>query len=219
MDEKQQYHSTKELDHILHQVPPDYYQKGILTNRLQRMWHMGKLHAVLDLIDSYKPKKILDVGCAGGWFLSEISKRFPSAKFTGVDVYKPAVLYAGKQYKSLTFITADAHKLPFPDDSFDLVICTEVLEHVINPEEVMMEITRILKKKGVAIIEMDSGNFLFRIIWHWWTNMRKGVWKDAHIHAFTARKLEELLKKSKLRVKKRKSFNFSMAVVFRLEKS
>ncbi len=219
MDEKQHYHSTKELDHILHQVPPDYYQKSIESNILQKRWHTGKLSAVLQSIGSFQPKKVLDVGCAGGWFISEMAKKYPHTKCYGVDVYEPAISYAKKRYEAITFSTADAHKLPYQNESFDLIVCTEVLEHVIDPKNVMDEITRILKKDGIAIIEMDSGNLLFRIIWHWWTNMRKGVWKDSHIHAFTAKKLETLLKKSTLKIKTQRSFNFSMAVVFRLEKS
>lgn len=218
MRAKDHNHSTEELEQILHQVPPDYYQKGIATNLLQRLWHTGKLHAVISSIGRYQPANILDVGCASGWFLNEMAKQFPLAECVGVDAYKPAIMYAQKKYKNIRFIVSDAHKLPFPNNTFDLVICTEVLEHVINPAGVMDEIKRVLKPKGIAVIEMDSGNLLFRIIWHWWTNLRNGVWKDAHIHAFNAEVLETLLKKSKLRLTYKKSFNFSMAIAFRLEK-
>lgn len=209
-----------ELEEIWHQVPPDYYQKGVEKNVLQRLWHKGKLHAVNLLIEEVdvEPRDILDVGCASGWFLSEIAKNYPLAKCTGVDAYKKSIDYGTKQYKNLTLLTIDAHKLPFAKASFDIVICAEVLEHVEHPEIVLSEIKRVLKKDGAAIIEMDTGNVFFQIAWYWWTNMRKGVWKDAHIHAFNTRKLERMIKQTGFIIQKKKIFNKTMAVAFLLKK-
>lgn len=202
---------------ILNQVPPDYYQKGINQNKLQNMWHKGKLRIVLSLIEN-DPQSILDVGSASGWFLNELHKKYPKAKCYGVDKYKKAVDYGNKKYKKLNLKYADAHSLPYKAKSFDLVVCAEVLEHVKDPEKVLKEIKRVLKKDGIAIIEMDSGNFLFRAAWYWWTNMRHGVWQDAHVHLFNVNKLEKIIKKSGFRITKKKIFNFSMGVAFLLEK-
>lgn len=206
------------LEYIWEQVPPDYYQKGIEKNFLQRLWHQRKLEAVSELIGDARPKSILDVGCASGWFLSQIARRFPKAKYIGVDVYKKAIQYAKEHYPSLKFMVADAHSLPFPANSCDIVICTEVLEHVLKPELVISEIKRILKPNGIAVIEMDTGNILFRTVWYWWTNLRKGVWKDSHLHSFNTEKLGKMINKDGLVISKKKIFNFSMAVAFRLEK-
>jgi hypothetical protein len=66
---------------------------------------------------------------------------------------------------------------------------------------------------------MDSGNLLFRLAWYWWTNLRNGVWKDSHIHVFNAKILENLLKKSKMVIVRRKYFNMSMGVAFLMKKT
>lgn len=210
----------KKVGDILHQVPVDYYQKGVSRNILQKIWHTNKLRNVASMIrmSDRHPKRILDVGSASGWFLSELSKKFPRASYYGVDLYKEAVLYGNKLYKNLTLIHSDAHTLPFKKEYFDVVICCEVLEHVEGPDKVLKEIRRVLTKDGIAVIEIDSGNFLFRIVWYWWTNVRKGVWIDSHIHVFTFKKLETLFKKNGFIVKKKKMFNASMGVVFLLEK-
>lgn len=212
-------YSKRQLENTWNQVPPDYYQKGVEKNLLQRLWHMGKLKAVSSAIYAVnkRPKNLLDVGCASGWFLSKLSVKFPKTKYAGLDVYKKAIAYGKKQYPNLHLLTSDAHRIPFPNKSFDIVICCEVLEHVINPEVVLKEIARVLNKKGTAIIEMDTGNFLFSIIWHWWTHLRKGVWKDSHIHIFNTKKLESLISSNGFRIKSKKVFNFSMAVVFVVE--
>lgn len=208
------------LEEVWYQVPADYYQNGVKTNYLQKRWHDGKIKVVMALLNSSRvPATILDVGSASGWFLSELKKHFPESACTGVDIYEPAIAYAKKHYKDIEFRVGDAHKLPFRSATFDLVICTEVLEHVVEPESVVSELARVLKPGGRAVIEMDSGNFLFKMVWYWWTNIRKGVWRDSHIHVFDAEILERLLKKSSMEIIRRKNFNFTMGVAFLMGKS
>lgn len=210
---------TKELKEIWEQVPPNYYQQGVRKNTLQRIWHTNKLRAVHYLMNLYpRPNKILDVGCASGWFLYELSKRFRTAQYFGVDVYAQAIRYGKKRYPSLKLTNADAHMLPYSDKSFDIVVCTEVLEHVEHPKNVIREIKRVLKDDGVGIIEMDTGNFLFRVVWYWWTTIRNGVWKDSHIHVFTTQKLETMLKEAGFLITNKRFFNWYMAVAFAIEK-
>ncbi len=208
------------LEKIWNQVPVDYYQTGIKNNSFQKIWHTGKLRAILDIIEisGVKPKKILDVGCASGWFLSKLAEKYPHFSLVGVDIYKPAIQYGRKVYKNLDLVLADGHKLPFKNNSFDLITCTEVLEHVVEPDKVLEEIKRVLKPNGIAIIEMDSGSFLFTMAWYWWTNLRRGVWRDSHIHTFNTKILENMIKNSGLIITQKKVFNYTMAVVFCLRK-
>ncbi|MEK7060896.1 MAG: methyltransferase domain-containing protein [Patescibacteria group bacterium] len=216
MNDNHKHHSRLDLEEIWDQVPPDYYQNGIKRNFLQYFWHTRKLKSIIDIVD-IEPNNILDVGCASGWFLSEISLVYPKAKCTGVDVYKKAIDYGKKTYKKLKLVQADAHNLPFKKNSFDLVICTEVLEHVVDPEKVLGEIKRVLTNDGIAIVEMDSGNFLFKAVWYLWTNARNGVWHHSHIYQFNAKKLERMIEKNGFAIAQKKSFNFSMAVAFNLK--
>lgn len=202
---------------IIEQVPPDYYQKGVKNNILQRTWHTRKMEEVLGCI-SYYPEKVLDVGCASGWFLSKVKKSYPKSECHGVDIYDKAISYGQKKYNSLTLSVSDAHKLPYKAKSFDLIICTEVLEHVTEPEAVLLEIKRVLKKDGRAVIELDSGSMLFSTVWFLWQLSKGGVWKHAHLHSFTIKKLEKLLKKTGFAVEKRKRFNIGMAMVFLIRK-
>ncbi len=148
--------TAEELKKIWDAVPPDYYQTGIQRNILQRIWHTNKLRTVLSLIP-HKPTTILDVGSASGWFLSEVAKRYQEARSTGIDVYDKAIAYAKKTYPHITFLEADGHTIPLEDNSQDLVLCCEILEHVIDPHQVLSEIQRVLSPNGYAVIEMDSG--------------------------------------------------------------
>lgn len=208
--------SQKELLSIWSQVPPDYYQEGYRHNIFQRIWHKNKLDQVLSCIKQDLVGKILDVGCASGWFLSEISKKRSNLSCFGIDPYKKAIDFGSKKYKSLCLQNADAHNLPFPDNYFDLIICTEVLEHVENPITILSEIKRVLKKNGQAIIEMDTGNKLFQTVWKIWTKHFVGkVWKGAHLQHFTYIKLKNMIKKNGFVISEEKTFNLTMAVLFR----
>lgn len=206
---------NKTLDEIWNDVPPDYYQKGVHHNILQKAWHLNKLKQVLQLMQNQKnPKKILDIGCASGWFLSQIKHNYPQAKCIGIDAYDKAISYGKKMYPELQLVAIDAHKLPFDNRAFDIVICTEVLEHVVSPDQVLQEIKRVLKPNGIAIIEMDSGNLLFQIVWYLWNHLRCGVWKDAHLHKFNSYRLEKLIEANGLYIAQKKLFSYNMAIAF-----
>lgn len=211
----------KKLEKIWWEVPVDYYQKGVTGNILQRLWHRGRLKSVLEMMGDLKFKgketKILDTGCASGWFISEVARRFPQYNFFGVDIYEKAIEQARKYYPGISFSCVDAHHLSFPDNSFNMVICMNVLEHVVNPQQILKEIKRVIKSGGKVIIGMDSENFLFSMSWYLWKKFSGKVWKDAHLHKLKPKDLEELFLKTGLKIQKRKFFNFGMAVIFLLK--
>lgn len=209
--------TKKQHNHIIQQVPVDYYQLGVKNNLFQKMWHLNKLKNVPPYIP-ISSQKILDVGCASGWFISQISKRFSKTKCFGLDIYDKAIVYAKERYPHIEFKIADAHRIPYKRETFDVVVCTEVLEHVDDPEVVFLEIKRVLKKRGRVIVELDSGSLLFSMVWYLWRKFNGKVWNDSHVHSFNVRKLEQLSKKCGFLVVEKKRFNLGMAMVFVLTK-
>jgi len=199
--------------HIIEQVPVNYYQKGIEKNIFQRFWHSNKLKAVVEFTPN-SPKRILDVGCASGWFVSELSKRFAKARCYGIDIYDKGIKFAERTYPKIEFKVADAHKIPYKKNTFDLVVCTEVLEHLDDPKSAILEIKRVLKRGGLAIVELDSGNLLFSIVWYIWRKFSGKVWKDSHLHSFNIKKLEKMIESCNLKILRKQKFNFGMAIVF-----
>lgn len=210
--------NQRELKKIWNQVPPDYYQSGIERNLLQRFWHSQKINTFKKIVIGKNFSKILDVGCASGRMANEIWKIYPRSKVVGVDTYKKALDFGHKRYPHIKFIHSDAHKLPFRSNSFDLIICYEVIEHVVNPIDVLSEIKRVVKKDGLAIVVMDSGNLLFRIIWLIWENTKGKVWRGAHLHPFHHTELEDVINKSGLTIKNKIFSHFGMEVSFVLKK-
>lgn len=205
--------SQKKLREIWAQVPPDYYDQGIKKNIFQKLWHTLKLKQVLTLLPK-DAKRVLDVGCSSAILTAAVAKTLPESSVTGLDSYSAAIDFARKKYPHITFVVADAHNLPFGDKIFDLVICTETLEHVSNPQKSLLEMKRVLGKNGRAIISMDSGSLLFRIIWFIWTKTRGRVWQGAHLHEFNTQILENLIRQSGFKIAKKNISHLGMAVTF-----
>lgn len=208
----------RQLSKIWQRVPPDYYDHGIGGNILQRFWHTHKIKVFKESIKGRSFKRILDVGCAGGNMTDRIYKMFPGSKVIGVDVYKDAIDYARKKYPNIKFMVADAHKLPFKDDSFDLIICYETIEHLVNPLRALREIRRAVARNGVVGLEMDSGSLLFRIVWWFWEKTKGRVWRGAHLHPFHHTELERVIKKAGFRIIRKKLSHMGMAISFLLNK-
>ncbi len=133
-------------------------------------------------------------------------------------MYQKAIEYAKKRYPQITFLVADAHKLPFKANSFDLVVSYETIEHVTDPPKILAEIRRVLKDNGLTIIAMDSGNWLFRIVWFIWERSKGKIWQGAHLHPFHHTELEQTIKDSRFIVKEKIFTHLGMEVTFVLKK-
>ncbi len=127
-------------------------------------------------------------------------------------------MFAKKNYPAIKFKVANAEKLLFKSSTFDLITFYETIEHVENPKKVLKELRRVLTNKGVLILAMDSGSWLFRFVWFVWENTKGKVWKGAHLHPFSHFELESLIKQAGFRVKKKILSNLGMEVTFVLTK-
>ncbi|MDP4009648.1 MAG: class I SAM-dependent methyltransferase [Candidatus Shapirobacteria bacterium] len=101
---------------------------------------------------------VLDIGCGTGRNISYVKESVKKTEyeFFGVDYSKSCIDFARSQYKKqgVTFVQHDGKYLPFPDSCFDFVVSSHVLEHIDKEGGIFYfkEISRILKKGGVAII-------------------------------------------------------------------
>ena len=100
--------------------------------------------------------KVLDLGCGEGRHIFGIMDKYPNAYCVGLDLHTESLRIAqeGAEYfesisnEGAGFTMASGYQMPFADSSFDMVVCSEVLEHLINYEDALVEIERILKPDG-----------------------------------------------------------------------
>jgi len=96
-----------------------------------------------DLSETISPledvNSVIDIGCGEGFIINCLNR----PDITGVDISKKALDIAKRKNPGCNFCTGSVYDLSFKESSFDLVIATEILEHLENPEEALQEIGRI----------------------------------------------------------------------------
>lgn len=89
-------------------------------------------------------KRILDVGCGN----KPYQDLFIESQYTGIDIEGGGHVDEAKQVDRYF----DGVQIPFPDNCFDMVICTQVLEHSTDPERLVKEMHRVLTPNGVLFV-------------------------------------------------------------------
>jgi SAM-dependent methyltransferase len=97
---------------------------------------------------------VLDVGCGTGYLLGALATGSAvQRRFTGVDFQIDPGL--PQRYPAMQFREADIERLPFADGEFDTVICTHVLEHVLNIEQAISELRRVARRRLLVIVPLE----------------------------------------------------------------
>jgi len=97
----------------------------------------------------------LDCGCQDGTFTNEIAKA--GHKAVGIDILPFNIKQAKRNYPDCQFFVMDIEEMDFKDESFDTVVMTETLEHLINPKIGLKEAQRVLKKGGRFLCSVPNG--------------------------------------------------------------
>ncbi len=118
-----------------------------------RLEHYHRYAMVLDLVEG---KAVLDIACGEGYgsvFMADVAHTV-----VGVDISEEAIRHASSLYErlNLKFCQGSATNLEFQDDSFDLVVSFETIEHLAEQEQMLAEIRRVLRPNGVLVISSPN---------------------------------------------------------------
>lgn len=123
-------------------------------------WLRSRRKAILDIIKHYdRGSRIIDIGCSGGALLLDF-KKIGFRDVTGVDNSAEAISFC-KNKGLRSVYQLDGTKLNFRDNSFDIVIASDVLEHLEDDGCALKEWHRLLAPGGLAIIFVPA----FRFLW------------------------------------------------------
>ncbi len=113
---------------------------------------------------------VLDIGCGQGLQLAEIHRLCPNAILHGMDISPKLVDLARQHVPSGHFQTGDADNLAYADAQFDVVVMTEVLEHLADPVLALTQIKRVLKPGGWLLMTVPNRDWLR---YEWYLGNRK----------------------------------------------
>jgi 2-polyprenyl-6-hydroxyphenyl methylase / 3-demethylubiquinone-9 3-methyltransferase len=148
-----------------------------------------------------KGKPALEVGCGGGFLCEEIARM--GFDVTGIDPSERSIKAAASHAKAgglaICYETGTGEALPYHDNAFDIVFCCDVLEHVQNVPQVILEISRVLKPGGTFFYDTFNRTLFSKLVaidisqvWKRWSFAPHGlhVWemfiKPAELKKFLA---------------------------------
>lgn len=134
-----------------------------------------------------RPRLILDLGSGGGRNSMYLQRKFPGAHVVALDL-SFIRCFSCRQETGADVVCGDAMRLPFPDDTFDMVLSTQVIEHVPNDWAFVKEAGRILKKEGRMLISS-----VLRLPHGWYFYRHEGQWVLDPTHVREYRSREQFL--------------------------
>jgi len=166
----------------------------------------------VDLAVSQLPpgERLLDVGCGSGTLGGVLLAEGRYAEVHGLEISGEAVERARERGVRAQVFNLNRGPFPHPDGSFDAVTCLAVIEHVLDPRPVLDEIARVLKPRGLLVLDTPN----IRYLKHLWSLLARGrfpvtsgddedrrlAYDGGHMHYFTHRDIAALLRERGLRV-------------------
>jgi SAM-dependent methyltransferase len=152
------------------------YSAGYMDGFEYDVYERCRLHTLREILPTVGSRsRVLDYGCGQGRYLPEVRKIFPKAELFGCDI--SGLNLARQKVPFAQFAEMDNETAPYPDNSFDLVISIEVIEHVGDLALAVQEIVRVLEPGGVAVITTPCAN---RFSLEWFINWRRGGLQPSH---------------------------------------
>lgn len=176
------------------------YSKHTSKNPLQRMLINNFYSQLLSIAKVLKPDSILDAGCGEGFTLLKLIENGVGKKLEGIEYSENAIKLSKKVNPQLNIRFGTVYKLPYKDNSFDLVLCTEVLEHLKEPERALEEIKRVSRQYLLLTVPNEP----------WFTYQRvlrgKNIFQfgahPEHIQHWTVGKFKKFIREHGLKIKK-----------------
>lgn len=138
-DELEELHEESSRDHFL-----DVWTR---TSLLDGMKRFGPEH----------PQVVLDAGCSSGYLLEDLRRELPDATLLGVDLVAGGLRRAHALVPEAQLLLADVCALPIDDNSVDVVLSANLLEHVPDDAGALAEMHRVLKPGGLAGVIVPAG--------------------------------------------------------------
>jgi ubiquinone/menaquinone biosynthesis C-methylase UbiE len=167
------------------------------SNSLIRFVESRRVKVIFKLLDLRADDAVLEVGCGAG----NVIERASFGRLFGVDL-STSILIKAKRHlgRRIHLFKGDAQSLPCKDESFQHVICSEVLEHLLDPSIAMSEMERVLKPGGSAVISIPNELWINRIkrvlirlrVFQWFVNrqgnyheMPERMDEEWHLHSLS----------------------------------
>lgn len=136
-------------------VGTQYDQWAKVYDLFWRRYLRKTLPVLFDQAQLQAGERVLDVACGTGAFEQRVVESDVDVDLVGIDVSPGMIEQAQRKFEGadrMQFEQADAHDLPFDDDSFDVVVCASTFHYFVDPDTVLGEMERVLAPGGRVVI-------------------------------------------------------------------
>lgn len=179
---------------------PANFVKHTSRNPIQKLLIKNFYSSLISLAKPLKAESILDAGCGEGFTMEKFYKNGVGKKIEGIEYAKDAIAFGKKLFPDLTFTQGSVYELPHKSNSFDLVICTEVLEHLEKPAKALGEMLRVSKK--YLIISVPNEPFFMLSNFLRGKNLARFGNDEGHINHWSPLSFKKYLEKNGLKIEK-----------------
>jgi 2-polyprenyl-3-methyl-5-hydroxy-6-metoxy-1,4-benzoquinol methylase len=165
----------------------DQWWDDFISTNIDDPGTMYRKDLMISMVHKYNPKSVLDAGCGSGIFLQEIQKVY-DGKLAGCDVSGKVIDRNKKLIKNIEFFTINLNSKNKVDKQYDMVLCSEVVEHLSDWKQSIETLTGLTKKGGYLLITTQSGKRY---------NHHLAI---GHLQHFTVKMLADELKKYKMEI-------------------
>ncbi|MGH9420370.1 MAG: class I SAM-dependent methyltransferase [Thermoanaerobaculia bacterium] len=141
-----------------------------------------RVATILRLIEQSPSSSLIDLGCGNGQLLDEIARRFPQMKLAGIDLSENQLQENRERHPSIAWMAADLQKPVEASDRFDVVVASEIIEHLDQPEALLRNAALLARPGGMLILTTQSGT------------IRETERRVGHIRHFDAATLDAMLR-------------------------
>lgn len=179
---------------------PTNFVKHTSKNPIQKLLIKNFYSSLISLAKPSKAESILDAGCGEGFTMDKLMKNEIGKTIEGIEYSKDAITFGKKLFPNLNFRQGSIYELPYQNNSFDLVICTEVFEHLEKPAKALKEILRVSKKYLIISVPNEPVFMLSNFLRG--KNLLKLGNDPDHINHWNPLSLKKYLEKNGLKIKK-----------------
>ncbi len=165
-------------------------------------WFQARNKLIIWALSEYCPdfESFLEIGCGTGFVLSGIAEKFPGKQFSGSELLVEGLSFAvARQVNPMEFMQMDARQIPFSRE-FDCIGAFDVLEHIKEDSEVLLQINEALKPKGLLLLTVPQ---------HQWLWSQADV-RACHVRRYDSKSLHKKLEQANFEIIRSTSFVFSL---------
>jgi len=160
----------------------------VCNREMAKAWRKELTESFHEGFDFFEGKRILEVGCGAFGAIHYLD--IASLK-VGLDPLCFSFRNIIRQTPSTAHLVAGiSEKLPFKNESFDVILCLNVLDHVMDPQGSLEEIARVLRAGGILFLNVDIFNLLPKVF-----RQVLGLLDRPHPHHFSSKEVTFLLER------------------------